>query len=76
MSLLALDQFACIESVRINVCPPFFGALHALAIDDAGGGTGLSFRLIAAFNLERLMNAIQRAVAMPPNEVFMHRAAR
>ncbi len=56
--------------------PPFFGALHALAIDDAGGGASFSFRLLAAFNVERMMNAIQRAVAMPPNEVVVHRAAR
>ena len=56
--------------------PPFFGALHALAIDDAGGGACFSFRLLAAFDVERVMNAIEHAVAVPPNEIVVHRAAR
>ena len=55
---------------------PFFGALHALTIDDGGGGTRFSFRLVAAFNVKRVMNAIQYAIALPPNEIIVHRAAR
>ena len=54
---------------------PLFGALDALAIDDAGGGTGFSVRLLAAFGVERVMNAIQRAIAVPPDEVVVDRAA-
>ena len=54
---------------------PFFGALHALTIDDAGGGAGFSFRLLAAFDVECVMNAIQRAIAVPPDEVVVDRAA-
>src|SRR5579871_4468242 len=54
----------------------FFGAFDALAIDDAGPGAGFSLRLLAAFNVERVMNAIQGAIAMPPDEVVVHRAAR
>src|SRR6266849_3415769 len=56
--------------------PPFFGALDALTIDNAGGGACFSFRLFAAFDVERVMNAIQHAIALPPNEVVMDRAAR
>ena len=55
---------------------PFFGAFHALTIDDAGGGAGVSFRLLAAFHVQCVMNAIQHAVALPPNEVIMDCAAR
>src|SRR5712691_5138113 len=55
---------------------PFFGALDALTIDDASGGASFSLRLLAAFDIERVMNAIQHAVALPPNEVIVVRAAR
>src|SRR5580693_1836144 len=76
MPLLALDQLARIEPVRIDAAPPFFGALHALTIDDGGGGARFSFRLVAAFDVKRVMNAIQHAIAPPPNEIVVHRAAR
>src|SRR5208282_2631993 len=52
----------------------FFGALHTLTVDDGGGGTGFAFRPFAAFDIERVMNAIQHAVALPPDEVVIHRA--
>ena len=75
MSFLAFDQFARIEPVRINAGPPF-SALHALAVDDASGGAGLSLRLLAAFDVQCVMDPIQRAVAMPPRKIVMQRAAR
>jgi len=56
--------------------PPFFGALHALTVDDGGGGASFSFRLLAAFHVERVMDTIQHAVALPPNEVAMDCAVR
>src|ERR1700693_3483428 len=56
--------------------PPFFCALHALTVDDGGGGTGLAVRPFAALNVERVMNAIEHAVALPPDEVVVHRATR
>jgi hypothetical protein len=40
-----------------------------LAVDDSGGGAG--FRSFAAFDVERVMNAIEDAVALPPNEVIV-----
>jgi hypothetical protein len=54
----------------------FFGAFHALAVDDASGGAGLSFRLLAAFDVQCMMDPIQRAVANPPRKIIMQRAAR
>src|ERR1700746_2314069 len=55
---------------------PLFGALHALAIDDGSGGTGLSFRLLAACDVERIVNAIQHTITLPPYEVTVDRAVR
>src|SRR5512144_2084389 len=55
---------------------PLFCVLHTLAVDDAGGGTGLPFRLLAAFDVERVGNALQRAVVAPQTKVVIHRAAR
>src|SRR6478752_568043 len=55
---------------------PLFRAFHALAIDDAGSGSGLGFVLLAAFDVERVMDFLQRAVVAPAGEVVMHRAAR
>jgi hypothetical protein len=40
-----------------------------LTIDDGGGGARFSFRLVAAFDVKRMMNAIQHAIALPPNEI-------
>ena len=73
MPLLALDRVPGIEPVRIDASPPFWHS-HTLTIDDACGGA--PFRLLAAFDIERVMNAIQHAVAVPPNEVVVDRAAR
>ena len=36
----------------------------------------MAFRRFAAFNVERVMNAIEHAVALPPDEVVVHRATR
>ena len=58
MPLLALDQPARVEPMRIDARPPFFSALHALAVNDAGGGAGFSFRLLAAFDLKRMMQTM------------------
>ena len=52
----------------------FFGASHALAIDDGGGRTGFSFRLLATGDIERMVNAIQNSIAVPPHEVAVDRA--
>src|SRR5271169_5806078 len=65
-----------VSHMRIDAAPPFFGALHALAIDDGGGGARFSFRLLAAFDIEHVMNEIQHAIALPPDEVVVDRAVR
>src|SRR5258705_9395738 len=54
--------------------PPFFGAFHALAIDDGSGGAGFSLRLLAACDVEHMVNAIQNPIAVPPHEVVVDRA--
>jgi hypothetical protein len=33
-----------------------------LTIEDGGGGTGLAFALLAAFHIQGVMDAIERAV--------------
>ena len=55
VALLAFDQLASIEPMSIDAGPPF-RAFHALAIDDAGSGTGLGFVVLAAFDVERVMD--------------------
>ena len=46
-----------------------------LAIDDGGGGTGLSFALLAALHIQGMMDAIERAVVAPQVEIIEKRAA-
>src|ERR1700730_1670862 len=66
----------------MDICSPlpphsiFFRAFHALAVDDASGGAGLSFHLLAEFDVQCIMYPIQRAVANPPRKIVMQRAAR
>src|SRR6476620_8121885 len=54
----------------------FFGALHALAVDDRSRGAGLPASLLAALHVERVVDAIERAVPGPKLEVAVHRRAR
>jgi hypothetical protein len=60
--LLALDQLARIKAGRIDARSPFFGALHALAVDDAGRGAGFPVRPLAALDVELVMDPIKRAI--------------
>src|SRR5262245_35005725 len=55
--------------------PPFFSALHALAIDDGGGRAGFSFALLPTRHIKRVMDAIQRAVVAPQVEIVEKCAA-
>src|SRR5262249_16756414 len=56
--------------------PPFFSALHALAIDDGGGRAGFSFALLPTRHIKHVMDAIQRAVIAPQVEIVEKCAAR
>src|SRR5438309_175326 len=56
--------------------PPFFSALHALAIDDGGGRAGFSFAVLPTRHIKRVMDAIQRAVVTPQVEIVEKCAAR
>ena len=54
---------------------PFFGALHALAVDDASGGTGFTFSLLATFDVKHIVDFLQCAVVALQAEVVVHQAA-
>ena len=54
---------------------PFFSAFHTLTVDDAGRGAGFARGFLAALEVERMMDAIQRAVPVPQAEVIMHGAS-
>src|SRR6202047_12937 len=54
---------------------PLFGAFHALAINDAGGGTGFPFGFFPAFDVQLMIDAPQRAVIVPQIEVTKQRAS-
>src|ERR1700761_5366054 len=56
--------------------PPFFGALHALAVDYAGRRLDLAIRLLAAFLVESVMDFRQGAIIFPALQILMHRALR
>jgi hypothetical protein len=53
---------------------PFFCAFHALAVDDSGGGAGLSPDLFAALHIKHVMDILQRAVIGPKIEIIVERA--
>jgi hypothetical protein len=48
-----------------SIWPPFFGALHALTIDDVGCRAGLAFQPLATLDIQSMMNAIYHAVIDP-----------
>src|SRR3954465_14654403 len=56
--------------------PPFFSALHALAVNDRDRRACLPRGLLAARHVERVMKAIERAVPAPELEVVVPRRAR
>jgi hypothetical protein len=75
VALLALDLLARILGLAMRIDAAFpFGALHTLAVDDGGGRARLAFGLLAAGNEERVMDAIERAVATPQDQIVVHRA--
>src|SRR5262249_54992317 len=55
---------------------PFFGAFHALAVDDGSARARFAFRLLAAGNIECMVDAIESAVATPQYKIVMYRALR
>ena len=59
----------------LSMRAPFFSAFHTLTVDDAGRGAGFARGFLAALEVERMMDAIQRAVPVPQAEVIMHGAS-
>src|SRR5882762_5939790 len=53
--------------------PPFFGAFHALTIDDGSARAGFALVLLAALHIKRVMDAIERAVPAPQIEIVEQR---
>src|ERR1700682_4476224 len=61
----------------ISSPPPhsiFFRALDALTVDDGGARAGFSVGQLTTLYIERVMNAIERAVPSPQVKIVVHRA--
>jgi hypothetical protein len=72
-----LPAFSCLHRSPVGrYSAPFFCAFHALAVDDGGGGAGLSPELFAALHIKRMMDILQRAVVSPQVEIIVERALR
>src|ERR1700730_2129777 len=70
-----LPLSSCQHHSRSDRCgAPFFRALHALAVDDAGRRARFTIHGFATLHVERVMNAIQRAVLVPKVEITKQRA--
>ena len=54
----------------------FFGAFHALAIDDGGSRTGFPLRLFTTLVIKRVVDALQCAVIGPQIKIVVDRAFR
>src|SRR6202007_3187626 len=55
---------------------PFFFALAALPVDDGGARAGFSVGQLTTLYVERVMDAIERAVPSPQVKIVVHGAAR
>src|SRR5262245_66126325 len=71
VALLALDLFARIIAMRIDASPPFFGAFHTLAVDDGSRRARFAFRLLAARDIERMVDTFEIHVAIPQYKLVM-----
>ena len=55
---------------------PFCRALDALAVNDGGRGACVTARPLAAQDVKRVVQAVERAVVLPPAEATVDGAAR
>src|SRR6202789_2860293 len=76
MALLPFDLLARIVTGRIDVRATFFSAFHALAVDNAGGWTGLPIAQLTAFLVKFIMDLQQRSVILPALEITEQCASR
>ena len=58
-----------------SIRAPFFGAFHALAVDDCRSRTSLPRRLLPALDVERMMQPGQGTVILPAAEIEVDGAA-
>lgn len=70
MPLLSLDLLAGVIARRIDL-PPFFRAFYALAVDDGGCRAGLLAGELPTLDIERVVDAIERAVIVPASEIIV-----
>src|ERR1035441_10499150 len=71
----AFEAHSCLHHSHADrYKPPFFGAYHALAVDDGGGRACLATVMLPALHIKHMMDAIERAVVAPQVEIIMHRA--
>ena len=75
VAFFAVDPLACIITMGVDASPAFFCAPHALAINDGDDWTRLALAALAAFDIERMMHSIQRAVEAPQIQVIEKGAA-
>lgn len=72
-----LPLIFCPRHTRSDRCrPPFFSALHALAVDHTGRRASVSPSLLTALHVERMVDVLQGPVIVPEIEVVMQRALR
>lgn len=76
VTLPAFDLLAGVIAMRIDAGTALLGSLDALGIDDGRAWAGLARGLFPAFDIQRWVDALQRAVPAPAVEAFMDRAAR
>src|SRR5271170_5561112 len=62
-------------AMRVNVSTALFRVLDALGVDDRRGRAGLPRGVLPAFEVERMVDALQRSVPTPAVEVAIQRAA-
>src|SRR6266536_4602562 len=72
MALASLDAFAGVNPARAAA----FGRWHALAVDNAGAGCGVSALLVAGPGDQSGIDPVPGAVVAPTIEIALHRRAR
>lgn len=69
MTLAALDLLARVVASK----PSAFGRLHPLAVDDTGGGAGLTSFEVSRAQDQDVVDRVPQTAVPPPVEVALHR---
>ena len=76
VALAPRDLLARIEALRVERSPPFLRSLGALAVDHRRRWARLAPFPVAYRHIERVVDALERAVPVPQHEVVMCRRLR